>query len=150
MLLWQLRNQKYWKKHFLVCHYNRKSLFSSTLSSIKMLTYMKKIDAYYPWSFIYTYNTNTQKNSVTDRPKCIRRKKADTCHLVKNTSFKGGKRSPKHHKCDFKSKTQMPPEKRVHTNRKNKVPWCSVCSSSEHIKVPRWSRKQVNDHINTS
>lgn len=95
------------------------SLLISTLFSIKMLTYIKELmlTTFVPL-FIHIYYTNTQKNSVTDRPKCIRRKKADTCHIVRNTSIKGGKRSPNHHKCDFKSKTQMLPEKQMHTKRK--------------------------------
>lgn len=69
---------------------------------------------------IYIYITQTlRKKSVTDRPKCIRKGKADTCHVVKTPVLKGGwgGRSPKHN-YDFKSKTQMLPEKQTHAKRK--------------------------------
>lgn len=80
--------------------------------------------------YIHIYYTNTQKNSVTDRPKCIRKRKADTCHVVTDISIKGGKGHQNtttvilnlKPKCSQKSKC-TPREK---TQRQ-----CSACSSSE-------------------
>lgn len=123
-----------------------------------MPTYVS--DAYYPYC-IYTciYYTLTEKLCTHHTEMCD---KEESCHwscCAKHQDWrkikekKEKKKSKQHHNWDVQSKTQMLPEKQMHTGREiecNSIQFAQALRRTYQTSPPRWSRKQGANYRRTT